>query len=46
MRLLELLDKVDYKCIQGSVDAEVSAVIYDSRKRIMPGCLLDRKSVV
>ena len=39
MRLLELLDKVDYKCIQGSVDAEVSAVIYDSRKRIMPGCL-------
>lgn len=39
MKLSDLLEKIDYKCIQGTVDTEVSAVIYDSRKRIVPGCL-------
>lgn len=38
MKLLNLLEKTDYKCIQGSLDKEVSGVIYDSRK-VIPGCL-------
>ena len=38
MRLRDLLENADYECIQGTVDAEVSAVIYDSRK-VVPGCL-------
>ena len=32
MRLTTLLERIDYKCIQGSVDREVKDVIYDSRK--------------
>ncbi|HBA48104.1 MAG TPA: UDP-N-acetylmuramoyl-L-alanyl-D-glutamate--2,6-diaminopimelate ligase [Lachnospiraceae bacterium] len=39
MRLLDLLENISFKCIQGTVDAEVSAVIYDSRKEVVPGCL-------
>ena len=32
MRLTALLERVNYKCIQGNVDCEVKDVIYDSRK--------------
>ncbi len=38
MRLGDLLEKLEYKCVQGSTDREISAVINDSRK-IQPGCL-------
>ena len=38
MRLLDLLGKVSFECIQGKTDVEVSAVVYDSRK-VVPGCL-------
>ena len=38
MKLVDLLEKTDYECIQGSLDREVSAVIYDSRK-VISGCL-------
>ena len=32
MRLEQLLEGLDYKCVQGSSDVEVAAVAYDSRK--------------
>ena len=38
MRLSELLEDLEYECLQGSVDKEVSAVVNDSR-RIQEGCL-------
>lgn len=38
MKLVDLLEKTDYECIHGSLDREVSAVIYDSRK-VISGCL-------
>ncbi len=38
MILKELLNHVDYKCMQGSLDTEVSAVVNDSRK-LAEGCL-------
>ncbi|MCF0134512.1 MAG: UDP-N-acetylmuramoyl-L-alanyl-D-glutamate--2,6-diaminopimelate ligase [Blautia sp.] len=31
MKLSGLLERLNYKCIQGSVDTEVTAVVYDSR---------------
>lgn len=34
----ELIEKLEYTCIRGSVEAEVSAVVTDSRK-IVPGCM-------
>lgn len=34
MRLLELLEKLDYECLQGTMDKEVSGVVFDSRKVI------------
>lgn len=34
----ELLNKLDYKCIVGDLDREVTQVVYDSRK-ITKGCL-------
>lgn len=36
--LSKLLGKIDYKCIAGTVDTQVSAVAYDSR-RVTQGCL-------
>ncbi len=39
MRLKQLLEGLDYKCIQGRPDAEVSAVAYDSRKEVCAGTL-------
>ena len=38
MKLTDLLEKLDYKCTQGSVDIEITDVIYDSRK-VTNGCL-------
>lgn len=38
MKLTYLLEKIKYECIQGSVDREVTQVIYDSRK-VSPGCV-------
>ncbi len=38
MRLTDLLKEIDYECLRGSANAEVSAVVYDSRK-IVPDCL-------
>ena len=38
MRLTDLLCKVDYECVQGSVEREIDQVVYDSRK-ITEGCL-------
>ncbi len=37
-KLQDLLEKLDYKCLQGSVDVEISQVIYDSRK-VCDDCL-------
>lgn len=36
--LSQLLEKLEYQCISGSMDVSVEAVVYDSRK-ISPGCL-------
>ena len=30
--LRDLLENLDYQCIQGTLDKEITAVIYDSRK--------------
>lgn len=38
MQLLKLLEKLEYECICGSADKEVTEVIYDSRK-VSEGCL-------
>lgn len=32
MKLEKLIEKISYECISGSLDREVSAVVYDSRK--------------
>lgn len=32
MKLVSLLEKLEYTCLQGSTDQEVKNVIYDSRK--------------
>ena len=37
-KLQYLLEKLDYKCLQGSLDVEISQVIYDSRK-VCEDCL-------
>ena len=38
MNLRSLLEQVEYTCLQGSLDTEVTAVINDSRK-LVEGCL-------
>ena len=37
MLLSRLLEKTDYKLMQGSLETEVTSVIYDTRKEIIPG---------
>ena len=37
-KLNDLLGKLDYTCLQGTTDIDVSAVIYDSRK-VVPGSM-------
>lgn len=32
MKLSKLLNKLEYQCVQGSTDKEISTVVYDSRK--------------
>lgn len=32
MRLMELLEDMEYQCLQGTVDREVTTLVYDSRK--------------
>lgn len=32
MKLLDLVDKIEYTCLQGSMEREITAVLYDSRK--------------
>lgn len=34
MKLLKLLEKLEYECIRGSADVEVTGIEYDSRKKI------------
>ena len=36
--LQKLLDRIDYECIRGTLDREVSDIIYDSR-RVVPECM-------
>ncbi|MCM1056794.1 MAG: UDP-N-acetylmuramoyl-L-alanyl-D-glutamate--2,6-diaminopimelate ligase [Firmicutes bacterium] len=38
MKLAELFEKLEYECVQGSMDREVGAVVNDSR-RVVPGSL-------
>lgn len=38
MHLPELIDRIKYECIQGTIDCRVSGVVYDSRK-VREGCL-------
>ncbi|MBR5596149.1 MAG: UDP-N-acetylmuramoyl-L-alanyl-D-glutamate--2,6-diaminopimelate ligase [Lachnospiraceae bacterium] len=38
MILKNLLQKLEYTCVQGSLEKEITAVVYDSRK-VMEGCL-------
>ena len=38
MRLGDLVEKIEYECIQGNTDTHVTEVVYDSRK-VSPGCL-------
>lgn len=38
MKLTNLLEGLEYNCVQGTVDREVTEVIYDSRK-VTEGCL-------
>ncbi len=37
MLLSRLLERMDYKLMQGSLETEVTSVIYDTRKEIIPG---------
>jgi len=39
MKLLQLLENLDFTCTQGSTDTEVSQIVYDTRKEVRPGCL-------
>ena len=38
MRLSELLEDLKYECVQGSLEREVTGIVYDSRK-VTEGCL-------
>ena len=37
-KLTELLEHLEYELVQGTLDREIPAVVYDSRK-VVPGCL-------
>lgn len=37
-KLIDLLGKLEYECVQGSIDTEVESIIYDSRK-VCENCL-------
>ena len=38
MKLTQLLEKLDYELIQGTLEKEITGVVYDSRK-VTEGCL-------
>ena len=38
MLMKQLLEKLEYTCIQGNLEKEITAVVYDSRK-IVEGCM-------
>lgn len=38
MHLPELIDRIEYECVQGTTDRTVTGVVYDSR-RVSEGCL-------
>ncbi len=38
MNLLTMLEKLEYTCLQGNADQEVTELVYDSRK-VVPGCV-------
>ncbi len=38
MKLQQLLEKIEYTCIQGALEKEITAVVYDSRK-VQEGCV-------
>lgn len=38
MKLTDLLSRIDYECVQGTKDREITQVVYDSRK-VCEGCL-------
>lgn len=40
MRLAQLLEKLDYTCIQGGMDKEITDLVYDSRKVTPGSCFL------
>lgn len=44
MQLKTLLEDVDYQLVQGNVEQEISALIYDSRKAA-PGAVLSASVV-
>ncbi len=39
MRLDYLLEKIQYECVQGTLDREITAVVYDTRKELQEGSL-------
>lgn len=39
MRLLDLMEGLNYRCIQGDMGKEISGIVYDSRKAVQPGAL-------
>ena len=32
MKLSQLLEQIEYTCVQGGLDKEIKSVVYDSRK--------------
>ncbi|MCC8075353.1 MAG: UDP-N-acetylmuramoyl-L-alanyl-D-glutamate--2,6-diaminopimelate ligase [Clostridiales bacterium] len=38
MKLIDLVFRMNYTLVQGSLDSEISALVYDSRKAV-PGCI-------
>ncbi len=36
--LRNLLEQVDYECVRGTLDREITDIVYDSRK-VVPGCM-------
>ncbi|MCD8008917.1 MAG: Mur ligase domain-containing protein, partial [Clostridiales bacterium] len=38
MKLIDLVFRMNYTLVQGSLDSDISALVYDSRKAV-PGCI-------
>ena len=37
-RLMDLVERLDYTLMQGTLEQDISALVYDSRK-VEPGCI-------